>query len=124
LTVVIENGMVATVARERSPIGTSARDAAAGRAARSAAYRAENTRVGEYHGIAKLVVHRRTVLGISQRELARRVGTSEPAISRIESGRHATNVRTLRRVFKALGGTLVVGYELAGPTRTRELVAV
>ncbi|MHB8696016.1 MAG: helix-turn-helix domain-containing protein [Solirubrobacteraceae bacterium] len=110
--------------KQRSPIGTSARDAAAGRAARSAAYRAENARVGEYHGIAKLVVQRRTVLGISQRELARRVGTSEPAISRIESGRHATNVRTLRRVFKALGGRLVVGYELAGTSLTRELVAV
>lgn len=121
---VIENDMVATMLKEQSPIGSSARNAAARRAARSAAYRAENARVGEYHGIAKLVVQRRAVLGISQRELASRVGTSEPAISRIESGRHATNVRTLRRVFKALGGRLVVGYELAGTSRTRELVAV
>lgn len=105
-------------------MGSSASEATAGRSVRSAAYRAETARVSEFHGIAKLVVHRRTVLGISQRELARRVGTSEPAISRLESGRHATNVRTLRRVFKALGGTLVVGYELAGRSRARELVAV
>jgi ribosome-binding protein aMBF1 (putative translation factor) len=122
--VVIENDMVAPMPKDHNPIGTSARAAAARRAGRSAAYRAERGRVGEYHGIAKLVVQRRTVLGISQRELARRVGTSEPAISRIESGRHATNVRTLRRVFKALGGTLVVGYELDEPARTRQLVAV
>ena len=100
-----------------SPIGSSAQAAAARRAAGSAAYRAERGRVGGYHGIAKLVIHRRTVLGISQRELARRVRTSEPAISRLESGRHGTNLRTLGRVFKALGGTLVVGYEL--PTSGR-----
>lgn len=112
---------------EHTPLGSSAREAAARRAARSATYRAERARVGEYHAIAKLVVHRRTMLGISQRTLARRVGTSETAISRLESGRHATNVRTLRRVFEALGSHLVVGYEVRPSRRAalrRELVAV
>lgn len=107
------------MAKAGSPIGSSARAAAARRAAASAAYRAERARVGPYHGIAKLVIHRRLVLGVSQRELARRVGTSEPAISRLESGRHGTNLRTLRRVFKALGGTLVLGYELPATDRAR-----
>jgi transcriptional regulator with XRE-family HTH domain len=108
-------------------LGSNAQGAAARRAARSAVYRAERARVGEYHAIAKLVVHRRTMLGISQRELARRVATSETAISRLESGRHATNVRTLRRVFEALGSHLVVGYEVPRSGRIaphRELVAV
>jgi transcriptional regulator with XRE-family HTH domain len=70
------------------------------------------------------VIQRRTVLRMSQRTLAQRVGTSEPAVSRLESGRHATSVRTLQRVFTALGGTLLIGYELGGPLRRRELVAV
>ena len=118
--------MVLDMSKTHSPVGSTAQDAAARRARRSAPYRAERTRVGEYHAIAKLVIHRRTMLGISQRELARRVGTSETAISRLESGRHATNVRTLRRLFEALGGRLIVGYEVRGSAGSarRELVAV
>lgn len=107
-------------------MGSTASAAAARRAARSRAYRAEQDRIAEFHGIAKLVIHRRTVLGITQRELAQRIGTKETAISRLESGRHATNVRTLRRVFEALGGHLVVGYETRSSAASprRELVAV
>lgn len=112
--------------RHLSPIGSTAAQAAARRAARNPAYRAERERVAEFHGIAKLVIHRRAVLGLSQRELARRVGTSVPAISRLESGRHVTNVETLRRVFAALGGRLVLGYELTSTTAAakRHVVAV
>lgn len=94
---------------------------------RSSAYQVERERTAEFHAIAKLVIQRRTILGITQRELARRVGTQETAISRLESGRHATNVGTLRRIFEALGGHLVIGYEAprdrSSPAR-RELVAV
>lgn len=107
-------------------MGSTASAAATRRAARSRAYRAERDRLAEFHAVAKLVIHRRTVLGITQRELARRIGTKETAISRLESGRHATNVRTLRRVFEALGGRLVVGYETRSTVASphRELVAV
>jgi len=110
-----------------SPIGSSARAAAARRAGRNAAYRAERDGVADYAAIAKLVIHRRAALGITQRDLARRIGTKESAISRLESGRHATNVGTLRRVFEALESHLVVGYETRGSARRvprRELVAV
>jgi len=119
--------MVSSAMRTRKAPGETASAGAQRRAARSAAYRAERARVAEFHAVAKLVIHRRTVLGITQRELARRIGTKETAISRLESGRHATNVRTLRRVFEALGGHLVVGYESAQSTAhrpRRELVAV
>jgi transcriptional regulator with XRE-family HTH domain len=77
--------------------------------------------------LAKLVIHRRAALGVTQRELARRIGTKESAISRLESGRHATNVATLRRVFEALGGQLVIGFDAPRSGRAaahRELVAV
>lgn len=112
--------------RDRTSAGTAA--AATRRAARSRTYRAERERLAEFHAVAKLVIHRRTVLGVTQRELARRIGTKETAISRLESGRHATNVRTLRRVFEALGSHLIVGYESdrtdAPSGARRELVAV
>lgn len=115
------------IVSEHSPLGSSANEAVTRRAARSSTYRAERQRVAEYHAIAKLVVHRRTTLGVTQRELARRIGTSETAISRLESGRRATNVRTLRRVFEALSSRLIVGYEVPRSGRAtprRELVAV
>lgn len=110
----------------RTPVGSTASAAATRRAARSRAYRAERDRLAEFHAVAKLVIHRRTMLGVTQRELARRIGTKETAISRLESGRHATNVRTLRRVFEALGGHLVVGYETRSTAASprRESVAV
>lgn len=113
--------------RRLSPVGSSARAAAARRAAGGAAYRAARDRVADYAAIAKLFIHRRAALGITQRDLARRIGTKESAISRLESGRHATNVGTLRRVFEALESHLVVGYEARRPGRSvplRELVAV
>ena len=122
-----EDVMLLTVSRS-SPLGASATQRAARRAARSGDYRAERERLAEFHAVAKLVIHRRTVLGITQRELARRIGTQEAAISRLESGRHATNVRTLRKVFAALDGHLVIGYQARSRGGTaaaqRELVAV
>lgn len=126
MNVVTKYAMVHYVSKTQHPVGSSAQGAAVRRGRRSASYSAERERVAEYHAIAKLVVHRRTILGISQRELAHRVGTSETAISRLESGRHATNVRTLRRLFEALGSRLIVGYEVAavGGSARRELVAV
>lgn len=95
------------------------------RAKTSAAYRAEQERLAISEGIARLVVKRRGELGLSQEEVARRVGTSYSAISRLESGRHKTSVETLQRVAEALGVRLVLGFE-RGPRHapTRHLVSV
>lgn len=49
--------------------------------------------------------------GLSQQELADLVGTSYSQISRIESGRHRTNLETLQRIASALDRTLVLGFE-------------
>ena len=108
-----------------SPIGTAATDAAARRAARSPEYRAERERLSEFEDIARLVIKFRTKQNLTQQELARLVGTSYSAISRIESGQHKTSVETLRRIAKALGVRLVVGFE-SGPSEKpeRELVAI
>jgi transcriptional regulator with XRE-family HTH domain len=53
---------------------------------------------------------------LSQAELAKRMGTSHSAISRIESGQHPTTVQTLRRLAEALDTHLVVGFvdDIAG----------
>jgi len=106
------------------PIGSTAQQAQRRRARRSAAYRAEQARLSQFEGLARLVIRLRAARGISQKELARRVGTSHSAISRLESGRHRTSVQTLQRVASALGVRFVVGFE-SGPREapTQELVS-
>lgn len=78
-----------------------------------------------FEELARLVIRHRARLGLSQKELAERVGTSHSAISRIESGRHRTSVATLKRLAEALELRLVVGFE-SGPEGhpERELVTV
>jgi transcriptional regulator with XRE-family HTH domain len=88
------------------------------------AYPSEQQRLAQFEELARLVIKHRAVLGISQKELARRIGTSHSAISRLESGRHKTSVETLQRVAEALGLRFVLGFE-SGPRDdpTRELVS-
>jgi ribosome-binding protein aMBF1 (putative translation factor) len=91
--------------------GSTGAEAKRRRAERSPAYRAEQRRLVQFEEIARLVIKHRSALGLSQQELARRVGTSHSAISRIESGRHQTSVRTLNRIAGALGIRLELGIE-------------
>lgn len=46
--------------------------------------------------------------GVGQAELARRLGTSQPAISRIEHDQVSPTVDTLERILNAMGETLHV----------------
>jgi len=96
---------------KRSPIGSTHRAASGRRARRSAPYREELARIAPYEGIARIVIGRRQALGLTQQELAERIGTSHSVISRIESGQHATSVTTLRRLADAFETHLVVGFE-------------
>lgn len=109
---------------KNSPIGSTIQRARRRRAGASSAYRAEQQRLAQFEDLARLVIKHRAALGISQQDLARRVGTSHSAISRLESGRHKTSVETLQRVAEALGVRFVFGFE-SGPrkTPTRELVS-
>jgi transcriptional regulator with XRE-family HTH domain len=57
----------------------------------------------------------REAQGLSQAALARRLGTSQPAIARLESGRSNPTILTLRRALDALGHHL----ELTSAPRRR-----
>jgi len=95
--------------RDVSPIGSSHESVMRSRMS-DPEYRAEFERLAPYEALARIVIRRRGALGLSQAELAARVGTSHSAISRIESGRHPTTVQTLRRLATALETHLVVGF--------------
>lgn len=94
-----------------SPIGTTAQQAATRRAARSPEYRAQQAEREGIREIAWLLIKYRMDKGMSQQQLAERVGTSNTQISRIESGRHRTNLDTLSRIAHALDLRIVVGFE-------------
>jgi transcriptional regulator with XRE-family HTH domain len=70
-----------------------------------------------YEEIARQLVAFRMEHGLSQAELARRCGVSQPAIARLERGEHEPRLATLRRVAHALEADLVL--EFAFRTRKR-----
>lgn len=111
--------------RAKSPIGTAAADASRRRRRRDPEYRAAQERLAPYEGIARFVIMRRAELGLTQEQLAERMGTSHSAISRIESGQHRTSVATLERLAQALDVRFVMGFE-TGPREApvRELVSL
>lgn len=55
-----------------------------------------------------LIRNLRRQSGIGQAELARRVGTEQPAISRIERDVVSPSLDTLHRLFEAMGMTFVL----------------
>jgi len=113
------------MSKKTSPIGSSPADARRRRAQRSAAYRAEQERLAPYEEIARLLIKHRMALGLTQQQVADRMGTSHSAISRIESGQHKTSVETLQRLADALEVRFVVGFA-SGPAERpiRELVEI
>jgi ribosome-binding protein aMBF1 (putative translation factor) len=107
-----------------SPVGTTTSEARRRRAQRSHKYRATQESLAAYEAIARFVIQRRADLGLTQEQLAERMGTSHSAISRIESGQHRTSVATLQRLAEALDVRFVMGFESGPPERpVRELVA-
>jgi transcriptional regulator with XRE-family HTH domain len=59
--------------------------------------------VASYFDAAQLLREARSRAGCSQRELARRAGTSQSVVARIESGQTQPGSETLRRLLQASG---------------------
>ncbi len=108
-----------------SPVGRTAEEASARRAACSPEYRAQQADREGFREIAWLLIKYRMNKGLSQEKLAELVGTSNSQISRIESGRHRTNLDTLSRIAHALDLRMVLGFESTTPSgrAKRDLVA-
>lgn len=53
--------------------------------------------------VARAVIKARTDAGLSQQELAARMGTTQPFVARLESGRTMPSMRTWLRVAQATG---------------------
>ncbi len=53
----------------------------------------------------------RLIRGLTQEQLAERVGTKQPSIARLESGEMAPRLSFLRQVVEALDGRLIISIE-------------
>ena len=105
-----------------SPVGSRSQAASRRRAVRSAEYRTEHDRLGPYEALARMIIARRIRYGVTQEQLAERMGTSVSAISRLETGQHRPNVETLEKLGRAFGEQYVMGFE--DSTGARELASV
>ncbi|HEY0390458.1 MAG TPA: helix-turn-helix transcriptional regulator [Solirubrobacterales bacterium] len=71
----------------------------------------------------KLVRNARLAAGLSQRALARRAATSQPAIARYERGVAAPSWETLQRLMEGCGQRLLVRTEVIADTHDVELAS-
>ena len=65
--------------------------------------------------VAEIVRDARVERGWSQRRLADAIGTTNTAVSRLESGRHTPSVAMLTRLARVLGVTFTIGPHSATP---------
>jgi len=62
------------------------------------------------------VIRARRKAGLTQGELARRIGTKQPALSRLEKGGfEKANIETLRKIANALDYKLIVKFAPTSP---------
>lgn len=66
--------------------------------------------------VGEMVRDAREAAGISQRELAARMATSQPVIARIEAGHVGATVTSLQRIADALNGDVEISFTLKSST--------
>lgn len=76
-------------------------------------YRREYEALEDEFAIIRLLVGARARAGLSQAELARRMGTTQSAIARLEGGKVMPSLATLRRYAEATGSRLDIRMDAA-----------
>jgi DNA-binding XRE family transcriptional regulator len=77
-----------------------------------------------YEQIARHLIAFRIEHGLSQTELGKRCGVSQPAIARLESAEHEPRLATLRRVAHALDARLILDFAFQNGGRRRHLATL
>ena len=67
--------------------------------------------LGPRYNIIRAEKERRLAMGLSQKELAERMGTAQSNISRFESGNYNPTVDFLQKMASSLGKTLLITLE-------------
>jgi transcriptional regulator with XRE-family HTH domain len=74
-------------------------------------YRKAYEALEEEFALASAVIAARNQAGLTQQALARKMGTTQPVVARLESGRTRPSMRTLERLAKATGLRLLIRFE-------------
>lgn len=80
-------------------------------------YRREYTDLEEEFAWIDALIKARVNAGITQAELAKRLGVSQPAVAKIESGKNV-GIKTLKRYAKAMGYSLTFDLQVIPQART------
>ena len=80
-------------------------------------YRKAYEALEEEFVLASAVVDARNRAGLTQEALARKMGTTQPVVARLESGRSHPSMRTLERLAAATGSRLLISFEPRDPKR-------
>ena len=82
-------------------------------------YRQAYQALEEEFALAKAVIRARHRAGLTQEKLARKMGTTQPTVARLESGRTRPSMRTLQRLARATESRLQISFE---PRRAKRAV--
>ncbi len=87
------------------------------------AYEAAYASLEEEFALAEALIKARSEAALTQEELARRMGTTQAVIARLESGRSLPSTRTLQRFAAATGTQLRIAFAPASrpPSRRRSV---
>lgn len=73
--------------------------------------RAAYDALADEFAIARELIAARARAGLSQSEVAQRMGTTQSVVARLESGKRPPSMRTVERFAQAVGGYLVFHIE-------------
>lgn len=72
------------------------------------AFREEYDRLMPEFALARTLIKARAKAGMTQAQVARRMGTTQSVVARIESGQNAPNLKTLQKYAQAVGRRIEV----------------
>lgn len=74
-------------------------------------YRKAYEALEEEFTLASTLIEARNRAGLTQQELAQKMGTTQPVVARLESGRVRPSLRTLQRLAAATESRLLISFE-------------
>ena len=74
-------------------------------------YRKAYEAIEDELAVAKAIITARNRAGLTQIVLARKIGTTQPVVARMEGGRIQPSLRTLQRLAQATGSKLTIRFE-------------
>ena len=80
-------------------------------------FQSEYDALEEEFALASALIKARSEAGLTQEELARRMGTTQSAIARMEGGKSRPSTTTLQKLAAATGTRLRVSFESPQPNK-------